>query len=286
MKLKSILFSLLILTAAGIGNLFAQKTMIDIDLWPNGLPNTNGVDHLPFDDKSHNYKPSMRVFLPDSENITGRMVLALPGGGYQSLAYHHEGYEWADFFNEQGIAFAVLKYRMPHGNKEVPFSDVEEALRILKSKSNEWGVNREDIGIMGSSAGGHLASTIATKLLNKNRPAFQILFYPVITMNTDFTHAGSRKNLLGENISKEIEVLYSNEKQITKDTPPALILFSDDDKTVPSRNGVEYYLGLKKHNIPASLYIYPSGGHGWGIRDNFTYHDELLLNIRSWLSSF
>lgn len=264
----------------------AQQKVIDIDLWPNGLPNTNGVDHLPFDEENHNYKPSIKVFLPDSENVTGRTVLALPGGGYHGLAYHHEGYDWADFFNEQGIALAVLKYRMPHGNKEVPFSDVEEALRVLKSKSEEWGVNRDDIGIMGSSAGGHLASTVATKLINENRPAFQILFYPVITMDPAYTHMGSRNNLLGNNISKETEELYSNEKQITKETPRALILFSDDDKVVPPDNGIQYYLGLKQHDIPASIYIYPSGGHGWGIRDDFTYHEEMLLNIKSWLDSF
>lgn len=266
-------------------HLNAQQ-IIEVNLWTDGLPNTNGIDHLPFDDETRNFNPSFKLFLPDADKATGRIVLALPGGGYGGLATEHEGYQWAPFFNEQGIALAVLKYRMPHGNREVPFSDVEEALRIIKANAAQWNINPDDVGIMGSSAGGHLASTVATKLRNENRPAFQILFYPVITMDTTFTHMGSRNNLLGKDVTPEIEELYSNEKQITPDTPRAIILFSDDDGAVPPANGAQYYLGLKKHNIPASLYIYPSGGHGWGIRDNFKYHDEMIANLRSWLASF
>lgn len=139
---------------------------------------------------------------------------------------------------------------------------------------------------MGSSAGGHLAATVATRSKPELQPTFQILFYPVITMDETFTHIASRDNLLGEEVSPELVVLYSNEKQVTKDTPRALILFSDDDSGVHPLNGVHYYLALKKHAIPASLYIYPSGGHGWGYRDNFRYHRELLQNIESWLVSF
>ena len=262
------------------------QNIIEIELWSDGLPNTNGIDHLPFNDETRNFKPSFKLFLPNTDIATGRTVLVLPGGGYRNLAREHEGYQWAPFFNEQGIAVAVLKYRMPHGNREVPFSDAEEALRIIKDNAEKWGINPDDVGIMGSSAGGHLASTIATKLRNKNKPAFQILFYPVITMDTTFTHIGSHDSLLGKEVTPDIEELYSNEKQITPDTPRAIIFFSDDDRTVPSVNGAKYYLALKKHNIPASLYIYPSGGHGWGSRNSFKYHDEMLDNLRSWLSSF
>lgn len=285
MTRKIILLSMLI-QLLSISNIHSQQTEFDIDLWPGGLPNTNGIDHLPYDDATSNFKPSMRIFLPPKEIATGRMVLALPGGGYGGLAYHHEGYDWADFFNEQGIALAVLKYRMPKGAREVPFSDAEEALRLLNINSEAWNINLNDIGIMGSSAGGHLASTIATHLKSEFRPDFQILFYPVITMDPTFTHMGSRKNLLGEDVSQELERQYSNEKQISPDTPRALILFSDDDTAVPSINGICYYLGLKENKVPASLHIYPSGGHGWGIRKDFKYHDEMLANLRSWLSSF
>lgn len=258
----------------------------DLDLWPNGLPNTNGIDHLPFDDEVRNYKPSLRVFLPSEELSTGRVIIACPGGGYQGLAYQHEGYDWAPFFNKLGIAYVVLKYRMPKGMKEVPFSDAEEAIRVVKEMAGKWNINPNDIGIMGSSAGGHLASTIATHIKPELRPAFQVLFYPVITMDRTFTHKGSRNNLLGENISQELEDLYSNEKQVTSETPRAFIVFSDDDNVVPTPNGVYYYLALKKNNVPASLFIYPSGGHGWGCRNDFKYHKEMVQDLKSWLLSF
>ena len=267
---------------------FAQYTQkeFDVDLWADGLPNTNGIDHLPFEDKMQNYKPSLRVFLPEKELATGRAVIACPGGGYAGLAYDHEGYDWAPFFNEMGIAYIVLKYRMPKGVKEVPFSDAEGAIRIVKEMAGVWNVNPDDIGIMGSSAGGHLASTIATHIKSDLRPAFQILFYPVITMDKTFTHMGSHDNLLGKDASQELEDRYSNEKQVTGETPRAFIVFSDDDNVVPTTNGVHYYLAFKKNNVPASLYIYPSGGHGWGYRSDFKYNKEMLQDLTAWILSF
>ena len=258
----------------------------NVDLWTNGLPNTNGIDHTPFDDNTQNYKPSLRVFLPQKEVSTGRIIIACPGGAYGGLAYNHEGYDWAPFFNELGIAFAVLKYRMPRGVKEVPFSDAEEAIRLVKEKAKEWNINPADIGIMGSSAGGHLASTIATHIKQDLRPAFQVLFYPVITMDKSFTHMGSRDNLLGKDVSQKLEELYSNEKQVTSETPRAFIVFSDDDDAVPTKNGAYYYLALKEKKVPASLYIYPSGGHGWGCNKDFKYHKEMQQDLKAWLASF
>lgn len=139
---------------------------------------------------------------------------------------------------------------------------------------------------MGSSAGGHLAATYAVKSEPELRPAFQILFYPVITMDKSYTHMGSHDNLLGADASAELEEFYSNEKQIHAGTPRAFITFSHDDTVVPSENGVNYYLALKKNNIPASLYIYPSGGHGWGARKDFRYHNELIADLTAWLESF
>lgn len=175
---------------------------------------------------------------------------------------------------------------MPRGNKEVPFSDAEEAIRLVKENAKGWNINPADIGIMGSSAGGHLASTIATHIKKELRPAFQLLFYPVITMDPSFTHAGSRTNLLGNDISRQLEDLYSNEKQVTADTLRAYIAFSDDDDVVPTENGVYYYLSLKKNKVPASIYIYPSGGHGWGAGTGFKYHNEMLNDLKAWLASF
>lgn len=264
----------------------ATEKQFDVDLWVNGLPNTNGIDHEPFDDSKHNYKPSVRIFLPSKDVATGRAIVACPGGAYFGLAYGHEGYEWAPYFNQQGIALIVLKYRMPRGNREVPFSDAEEAIRLVKENASKWNINPEDVGIMGSSAGGHLASTIATHIKASLRPAFQVLFYPVITMDKAFTHMGSHDNLLGKDASPQLEELYSNEKQVTEDTPRAFIVFSDDDDVVPSINGVHYYLALKKNKVPASLYIYPSGGHGWGCKTDFKYNKEMLSDLSAWLSSF
>ena len=231
-------------------------------------------------------QPSLRVFLPAPELATGRAVVACPGGGYSHLAVDHEGYDWAPYFNKQGIALIVLKYRMPKGDRTLPISDAEAAMKIVRDSADVWNLNPNDIGIMGSSAGGHLASTIATHAKPELRPNFQILFYPVITMNQSYTHMGSRNNLLGKEASAELEKEYSNEKQVTKETPRAFIVYSDDDNAVPPANGVNYYLALNKNKVPAVLHIYPSGGHGWGIREGFLYKNEMLDELTAWLRSF
>ena len=230
--------------------------------------------------------PSLRVFLPAPELATGRAVVACPGGGYGGLAVNHEGYDWAPYFNKQGIALIVLRYRMPEGDRTLPIADAEAAMKMARDSADVWNLNPRDIGIMGSSAGGHLASTLATHARPELRPDFQILLYPVITMDKSYTHAGSHDNLLGKNASAELEAEFSNEKQVTGETPRAFIAYSDDDKTVPPANGVNYYLSLHKHHVPAVLHIYASGGHGWGIRENFLYKNEMLNDLSAWLRSF
>lgn len=231
-------------------------------------------------------QPSLRVFLPDPELATGRAVVAFPGGGYVNLAVGHEGYDWAPYFNKQGIALIVVKYRMPNGDYTIPISDGEAAMKMVRDSADVWNLNPNDIGVMGSSAGGHLASTIATHTKPELRPNFQILFYPVITMDKSYTHMGSHDFLLGKDASVELENKYSNEKQVTKETPRAFIVYSDDDKAVPPANGVNYYLALNKKGVPAVLHIYPTGGHGWGILENFAYKNEMLDELTSWLRSF
>lgn len=231
-------------------------------------------------------QPSLRVFLPAPELATGRAVVACPGGGYSGLAVNHEGYDWAPYFNKQGIALIVLKYRMPKGDRTLPISDAEAAMKMVRDSADVWNLNPNDIGIMGSSAGGHLASTIATHASKELRPNFQILFYPVITMDKSFTHMGSHDNLLGKDASEELEKEFSNEKQVTKETPRAFIVYSDDDKVVPPANGVNYYLALNKKGVPSVLHIYPTGGHGWGIREDFLYKSEMQNELTSWLRSF
>lgn len=231
-------------------------------------------------------QPSLRVFLPAPELATGRAVVACPGGGYSGLAVNHEGYDWAPYFNKQGIALIVLKYRMPKGDRTLPISDAEAAMKMVRDSADVWNLNPNDIGIMGSSAGGHLASTIATHAPEALRPNFQILFYPVITMDKSFTHMGFHDNLLGKDASADLEKEFSNEKQVTKETPRAFIVYSDDDKVVPPANGVNYYLALNKKGVPSVLHIYPTGGHGWGIREDFLYKSEMQNELTSWLRSF
>ncbi len=274
MTLKKTLFTLFLLLCATAA--VAQEQFV-VDLW-RGKPLEKGKDAA---DTAKVY-----VYLPAAKKASGRAIVICPGGGYGGLAMNHEGTDWAPFFNRMGIAAIVLKYRMPHGKKEVPISDAEQAIRLVRANADAWNIDPNDVGIMGSSAGGHLASTIATHAKKDALPNFQILFYPVITMDPEFTHIGSHNNLLGEKAKKKDELLYSNDVQVSRTTPRALILLSDDDDVVVPANGVNYYFELYKHDVPASLMVYPTGGHGWGIGTGFAYHLEMLMNVKAWLDSF
>lgn len=284
--MKKLFSSLYVVLFCAMLSLSAQEatSFQDVYLWPDGMPNSNGAEEKTIGEKEKRVaKPFMRIFLPDAQKATGRVVLALPGGGYSHLTWGHEGYDWAPFFNERGIAFVVLNYRMPYGNTEVPASDVYEAIRYLRDHATALKINPNDLGIMGSSAGGHLASTVATHAVESLRPNFQILFYPVITMDTTFTHIGSHNNLLGVHPSEGLERKYSNEKQVDSMTPPAILLCSHDDRAVPTRNSVEYYLALQRNGVSASLHIYPTGGHGWGSRPKFKFHEAMIRDLSDWL---
>ncbi|EFR52822.1 alpha/beta hydrolase [Bacteroides fragilis] len=251
---------------------FAQKP-VELPLWPNGAPNDNGLDAQ---------QPTITVYRPSHPN--GTTVIMCPGGAYVNLAMAHEGHDMAAWFNAQGITYAVLKYRMPNGNSQVPLSDVEEAIRIVRRHAKEWNIRPERVGIMGASAGGHLASTLATHYSSEEtRPDFQILLYPVITMDRSFTHMGSHDSLIGKDASAETEERYSNEKQVTPNTPQAFIVLSSDDSAVVPANGVCYYLALQKQGVPASMHIYPTGGHGWGFHDSFVYKRQWTEELEKWL---
>ena len=272
-KLKTIISAVVFLAAA---TTYAQKNQ-EIVLWPNGAPTSNGVDT----DTAKVY-----VSLPDAKRATGRCIVICPGGGYSHLAMNHEGHDWAPFFNNMGIATVVLKYRMPHGVCQVPLEDAEEAMRLVRRNAKQWNINPDQVGIMGSSAGGHLASTLATRSKGDAAANFQILFYPVITMDPSFTHLGSHDNLLGKDAKKKLEREYSNDQQVTRVTPRAFIVLSDNDHAVLPVNGVNYYFECYRHDVPASLHVYPTGGHGWGIRTNFAFHVEMMQELRTWLNSF
>ena len=277
MKTKRI--RLAILAALMPMAMVAQKGTT-MELWPQGAPQSNGDP----DDKAE-----LTVYLPDAKKATGRAVVCCPGGGYTHLAMDHEGHQWAPFFCSQGIALIVVKYRMPHGNHLIPLADAEQAMKTVRQNATAWHIDRTKVGIMGFSAGGHLASTVATRSKGEAAPNFQILFYPVITMDPSFTHKGSHDNLLGTNHSKKemrrLEADYSNDLQVNRTTPPAFIALSDDDKAVPAANGFSYYQQLYRHDVPASIHIYPTGGHGWGYRESFDYHYQMVFELKGWLAS-
>lgn len=232
--------------------------------------------------------PRLTVYLPSkglAAESGGKALVCLPGGGYTHLATGHEGHDWAPFFNNLGIAFAVLEYEMPKGDRTRPFGSVEAAFKLMADSAAAWGFSPERIGIMGSSAGGHLASTMATHPTEKCRPAYQVLFYPVISMDPAITHMGSHDNLLGKTPGAELEAEYSSEKKVTSATAPAFIALSSDDTVVVPANGVGYYLALQKAGVPASIHVYPAGGHGWGHRPGFANHSEVLAELTAWLAS-
>jgi acetyl esterase/lipase len=274
MKRLKLLFTMLLLTMSSA--VFAQKGTT-MELWPNGAPNASS------DEKD---KAELTVYLPDEKKATGRAVVCCPGGGYTHLAMDHEGHQWAPFFNSQGIALIVVKYRMPHGVWQVPAEDAEEAIKLVRRHAKEWHINTKDVGIMGFSAGGHLASTVATHATGDALPNFQILFYPVISMEQGVTHQGSRDNLLGKKPKRKLVNEYCNEQHIGHHTPRAFIALAHDDRVVLPINSLNYYEELYANEVPASMYIYPTGGHGFGIRQSFTYHFEMMLELKAWLRSF
>lgn len=226
----------------------------------------------------------MEVFLPS--NPIGRAIVDCPGGGYTHLSLQNEGTDWADFFNNRGIAYCVLTYRMPNGYRAIPMSDAQNAIRTVRDSAQSWRVSPYEVGIMGFSAGGHLASTTATHAPIEARPDFQILFYPVISMDERATHKGSVVGFLGDSRSDDKLVKeYSNDKQVRRHTtPPAFIVLAGDDRAVPPlTNALPYYTALRKAGVSAALHIYPAGGHGFGFKTSFAYHEQLLDELSAWL---
>lgn len=255
----------------------AQRAF-DVQLWEDGgMPGNNGIkDNL----------PELRLFLPAAKKATGRAVLLCPGGGYHRCCSDYEGTDWAPFFNSMGIAVAVLTYRMPNGHPKVPVYDAEQALRMLRANARTWHINPKDVGIVGFSAGGHLAATVAVHGKGDARPDFQVLFYPVVTMQPAFTNTVTHDNLLGRSADRADERYYSAELNVSRQTPRACIILTDDDETVDPMNSLDYYTALNAHHVPASLFIYPDGGHGFGMHSWFRHHAAMLLSLRAWLESF
>jgi len=241
-------------------------------------------------------RPSLTVFLQPKEKASGAAVIICPGGGYSILAASHEGYDVAKKLNEMGVAAFVLKYRIPDDktmlNKEIgPLQDAQRAIQIVRERAVEWNINPSRIGIMGFSAGGHLASTAGTHfdkavIENKNntslRPDFMVLVYPVISFTDSIGHIGSRDNLLGKNPSEEKIRAYSGELQVVANTPPAFLVHAGNDDVVKVQNSIRFYEAEQKNNIPAELHIYPKGGHGFGM-NNPTTKDLWMERLKNWL---
>ena len=231
-------------------------------------------------------KAQMVCYLP--ETPSGKAIVGVPGGGYSVLSNNHEGYMASGWLNAQGIAYFVVNYRLPEGDRSKPMGDVMQGIRIVRDSAQVWGINPHDVGIMGFSAGGHLASVISTHADFDVRPDFSILFYPVISMDERVSHIWSCRNFLGEDqknpdIVRDFSTMNAVRRHLT---PPALIVTASDDRLVPFvTNGLEYYKAMRQAGNDCAMYVYPTGDHGFGFGPWFKYHDQLLTDIGNWLKA-
>jgi len=277
-----------IITALLLCHLFLPAQPLTVKIWNNSPPGSindpSYVQDTIFIDGGRPRirrvtDPELSVYFPNDNRTRRAAVIICPGGSYTRLAIDHEGYDVAQWFSQNGVVGIVLMYRLPSGqimkDKSIgPLQDAQEAIRIVRRKAREWNIDQNKIGIMGFSAGGHLAASASTLYEYKvydptdpvsARPDFSILIYGVLTMNNEFTHANSRTNLLGEHPDSLLVERLSPEYQVTDNTPAAFIVHASDDSAVPVFGSVRYYTALRKHSIPAELHIYETGGHGFGL---------------------
>ncbi len=258
-------------------------------LWPDGAPGATGDE--PKD------KPQLIMYLPEKPN--GCAIVVTPGGGYGGLAMGHEGHEIGQWLNSLGITAFICDYR--HRNKgyghPAPLQDAQRAIRTARARAEEFHLDPQKIGILGFSAGGHLASTAATHFDSgkpdaadpiervSSRPDFAVLCYPVIAFNKEYTHRGSQQNLIGQDASPELAASLSNEQQVTDKTPPCFLWHTNEDNGVPAENSVYFYLALRKHKVPAELHIYEKGPHGIGLGKKFPGADQWPTACELWLKN-
>lgn len=296
--------AILLMSIISIHTVHSQNKPMELLLYPNNtIPNNiPGIDEeksITSDNIlriSSIRNPTLTVFLPKAGTANGTAVVICPGGGYSIVAAGHEGYDVAKKFNEMGIAAFVLKYRIPDPKNQTdpsiaPLQDAQQAILTVRKNAKKWDINPARVGIMGFSAGGHLASTAGThfsKVLVDNpadlsaRPDFMILIYPVISADQQISHKGSFRNLLGENPAPEKMTEYSNELQVNAQTPPAFLVHATDDDGVSPNNSIIFYQALIKNKIPAEIHIYQNGGHGFGMK-NTTTKDEWMDRCKNWL---
>lgn len=275
-----------------------------IPLYPDSIPNSKPVPDEERSETSDNgrvtiskvSRPALTVYMPPKEKANGAAVIVVPGGGYRVEASTHEGSDVAKRFNEMGVAAFVLKYRLPSDvtmiNKEIgPVQDAQRAIQLVREKAKGWGIDKDRVGIIGFSAGGHLASTAGTHFnrayikVGKKvdlRPDFMILVYPVISFADSITHMGSRDNLLGKDPSPERKAAFSNELRVTKKTPPAYLVHAEDDKTVKVQNMLLFATALQQNKVPFDFYLYEKGGHGFGM-NNPTSEVKWMDLVQEWM---
>lgn len=282
---------------------FSQAQNTEIPLWSGAIPGavvSESYKEVPVLENgivtgvSKVTTPTLTVFVPEKPN--GSAIVICPGGGYAYLAINKEGFKVAKWFNTLGITAFVLKNRLPSDeimkDKSIgPLQDAQEAIRYVRRNAEKWAINTQKVGVIGFSAGGHLASTLSTHYKDEvykvtdsisARPDFSILIYPVISMDEKITHGGSRKNLLGTAPSQELIDKYSNEKQIDTATPPTYIVHAIDDKTVPVENSLQYFLALKNNKVPCEIHFYEKGSHGFGLGNNGT-SKNWTIQCEEWL---
>jgi len=300
--------SILVIILVSFLTVTLKAQISTLPVWPDGIPGSirdaSYIESSTITDGvitrwAKVTDPAITVSLPPENKATGIAVLICPGGGYANLAFNHEGNAIAKWLNDNGIAGIILKYRLPSDlimkEKSVgPLQDAQEAMRIIRRNAKKWNIDPRKVGVIGFSAGGHLASTLSTHFAEKvyepkdttsARPDFSILLYPVITMDASFTHAGSRRNLIGDNPSEETIRHFSNELQIKAETPPAFLVHSGDDNGVPVKNSIVYYEGLLRYKIPSELHIFQKGGHGYGLAENRGTHSAWPELCISWLKA-
>ena len=259
-----------------------------IVLWDNSkAPHSNGLEGEAYEKQPfrlvNTTKAILYVYNADPAKATGQAVVICPGGGYEKLSMDQEGYLMAQWLAKNGIAAFVLEYRLPNGHKEVPLEDTVEAIRVVRKKAKKFNIDPAKVGVMGFSAGGHLAASASNLPSVEERPNFSILFYPVITANNYTTHRGSFRNLLGKRHSEMEAEEYSMEKCVDANTPSTILILSDDDTAVPAAGAAMYYAALRYHGVKAAMYVFPEGGHGWGNYDKFSYQKEWQHLLLRWL---
>ncbi len=290
MSRKNVPLLLIVFVPLLLSSLLAaqSKEPTTILIWPDGAPGAVGDEDVD--------RPTLTLYPADPAINTGTAVVICPGGGYAMVAMDHEGHQFARWFNSIGVSAFVLRYRLGmRYHHPAPLQDVQRAIRYVRVNAADWGVQPDRIGVMGFSAGGHLASTAGTHFDSGDpsaqepisrascRPDFMILGYPVISFTTEYTHQGSRRHLLGDNPDPALVESLSNELQVASDTPPTFLVHADDDRGVPPENSILFYLALKKAGVPAELHIYRKGGHGFGLAPQDAILGSWPGRLRDWL---